>query len=252
MRVARGDVYGLVVVLLVGGLFLLVPGAPLGVRAVGVLFALVASGIVVARPVAAHRRNGRHRAWAAANGWTHVASEPALARRWWGTPFDEPRDPEAVDVLHGVVDGYRVASFTLRGVVRRGDSSTTREWHVVAWELPVPLPTLEIVPREVLVIGSTRTVRFGWQAFDAAWWVRADDPLHAYAVVHPELREALIRPPALGTRMRFEHGYLLTWSDGAAEPGAVPERLAVLRMVLRSVPDYVWRDHGWGPQAVRA
>ena len=196
------------------------------------------------------RRRARVIAWAAAKGWTYQDTAPALTRRWQGAPFGVGSSRRATSLLTGTWQGRSATSFSYRYSVSNGKSRSTFTFQVLALGLPVCLPTLELTPEG---LGDRIAKAFGGQDlefesadFNRAWRVTSGDPRFASDVVHPRLMELLLEPGARAN-LRIEGTDIRTWSPGATDLGLIASRLGLLDAVVRSIPRFVWLDHGHDP-----
>jgi hypothetical protein len=155
--------------------------------------------------VAAVRRERERRealrGWAARHGWAY-AERPATD---WA-PRLPGRNPRGVSLmLSGVLDGHPVAvaeySYTetststrhnADGTSTTSTNSTTHHFVVTAVRLASPGPTVAVQPRHALSkLGRTlfgdRPTALGYEPFDKAFRIVAEDPDAARRVVGPVL-----------------------------------------------------------------
>jgi len=196
------------------------------------------------------RRRARVTAWAAANGWQYQASAPELTQRWQGAPFGVGSSRRATEVLTGTWQGRSATSFTYRYSVSNGKSRSTFTFQVLTLGLPAFLPTLELSPeglgdRVAKALGG-QDLEFESADFNRAWRVTSRMPKFASDVVHPRLMERLMQPGARAN-IRIEGTDILTWSAGAPDLDLVASRLGLLDAVVRSIPRFVWLEHGYDP-----
>jgi hypothetical protein len=225
----------------------------------GLSFWLVTSAVlgaaIVVRIRITARRNSRSRVWAAAHGWTQQDSDPRLPHRWSGTPFGAGTRRTATEVLRGTVAGHEVTSFTYSYETGSGQRKVVHEHHVVALDLPVPVPTLQLTPEgaatQVAKALGGQDVQLESAEFNAAWRVETTDLRFAHGVLHPRLMESLMRPPALGGRLRFEGRTIMSWAPGPTDLDRVVARATLLAAVTDAVPRHVWQDHGYDPMTAR-
>lgn len=217
------------------------------------LFALVvlftvASGI--AGILLRRRRLRALTAWAALNGWTYRSSAPELTERWRGLPFGAGQARRATDVLTGSWQGRPATSFQYRYSEKSGENRTTQTFHVLTLSLPAYLPTLELIPegfgtRLARAVGG-QDLQFESDDFNKAWRVTSRMPRFASDVIHPRLMERLLRPGSR-TNLRIEGTEILTWSAGRPDLDVIATRLGLLDAVIRSIPRFVWLEHGYDP-----
>jgi len=189
-------------------------------------------------------------AWAALNGWEYRASAPQLTECWQGRPFGVGTSRRATEVLSGTWQGRPATSFLYRYTEKSGDNRQTHSFHVLTLTLPAFLPTLELTPeglgtRLAKVIGG-QDLQFESEDFNQAWRVTSRMPRFASDVVHPRLMERLLRPGSR-TNLRIEGTEILTWSAGTTDLDLIAPRLGLLDAVVRSIPRFVWLEHGYDP-----
>lgn len=219
-----------------GGLFLV---------ALAVVPAVAIVGFVLQQ-----RRRRRLTTWAATNGWQLRASAPELTTRWQGAPFGAGSSRRATEVLTGTWQGRPATSFRYRYTTGDSDSRTVQTFQVLALGLPAYLPTLQLTPeglgaRLAKAVGG-QDLQFESEDFNRAWRVTSAMPRFAHDVVHPRLMERLLRPGARAN-LRLEGTDILTWCAGVPDLDLVASRLGLLDAVLRTIPRYVWLEHGYDP-----
>ena len=213
--------------------------------ALAFVVALIVAGVVLPR-----RRRQRVTAWAAANGWVYRAADPELTERWRGAPFGVGSSRRATEVLTGTWQGRPATSLKYRYSTSSGNEQTTYTFHVLVIALPAFLPTLELMPeslgaRLAKAVGG-QDLEFESADFNRAWRVTSRMPRFAHDVVHPRLMERLLRPGARAN-LRIEGTDILTWSAGVPDLDLVAARLGLLDAVVRSIPRFVWLEHGYDP-----
>lgn len=213
-----------------------------GLVVLGVLLVLVVGAGALAR-VARRRRRAAQDALLGDLGWEAVPSDESLLDRWRGAPFDVQDRGRVEDLRRGTVGGrplvtFRYAWRSAATMAGRG-RPTMVECQVVALDGLREVPTVEVVPvgyrqpSVQRVVG--REVVFDDPAFAATWTVRAPDELATHALLTAPVRQALLAPAYAGTRLRFESGALLSWTDGP-----VPvEDVRDLALLLAGVLDHV-------------
>ena len=245
-------VIGLVVVL-VGGL-LMTGGVVRGLDGGGSPFVLMLLVMPVVLGIGfwhQHHRSKLARQWATSIGWTYVGSDPSLAMRWDGTPFDVGRSRRTREVVRGAFQGRAAVSFAYTYTTGSGKSQSTTTWHVLAIDLPAYLPTLELTPDG---LGAKLAKGFGGQDlqlesehFNQAWRVEAPMPRFAHDVLSPRLMERLLAPDATGLSIRVEGTSILCWTLGSPRYEDVARRLQVMGAIADAIPRFVWLDHGYDP-----
>lgn len=200
--------------------------------------------------VLAQRRRRLLTAWAARNGWQYAGSAPELTERWQNAPFGIGSSRRATEVLTGIWQGRSATSFRYRYTSSDGDRRTVHTFHVLFLTLPAYLPTLELTPeglgaRLAKAVGG-QDLEFESEDFNRAWRVTSRMPRFASDVVHPRLMERLLRPGSRAN-IRIEGTDILTWSAGVPDLDVVAARLGLLDAVVRSIPRFVWLEHGYDP-----
>jgi len=214
-----------------------------------VVFALVPM-VGIVGVVLALRRRRLLTAWAARNGWQLTDSAPELTERWHTAPFGIGSARRATEVLTGIWQGRAATSFRYRYTSSDGDRRTVHTFHVLVLALPAYLPTLELTPeglgaRLAKAVGG-QDLEFESADFNDAWRVTSRMPRFASDVVHPRLMERLLRPGSRAN-LRIEGTDILTWSAGVPDLDVVAARLGLLDAVVRSIPRFVWLQHGYDP-----
>ena len=200
--------------------------------------------------VLGRRRRRQLLAWAAVNGWQYRASAPELTECWHGVPFGVGSSRRATEVLSGRWQGRPAKSFRYRYTAGDGERRTVHTFHVLTLSLPAYLPTLELTheglgARLAKALGG-QDLEFESEEFNRAWRVTSHMPRFAYDVVNPRLMERLLRP-GTSANLRIEGTDILTWTVGAPDLDVVAARLGLLDAVVRSIPRFVWLEHGYDP-----
>lgn len=212
----------------------------------------------------------RHRAlshavqrWAQERGWSYAERDDSLVAGARGEPFlaRSPHETMVVDVAHtrrapGAArpgtseDGTAKAvtvSFTYRYLVReKYRLKVYADVHVVAVRLPAVLPTMAVLPEAV----DTAMVKalgvpdhlIESADFNERYFVRAEDPRAAHAVLHARLAQRLLEPDLVGRPWAIERGWIRTWNVRGDRLCAVDGHLRLLDTVVASVPEHVWQD----------
>ncbi|WP_350280340.1 hypothetical protein [Kribbella sp. HUAS MG21] len=206
----------------------------------------------------AKKRRELFAGFAAAQGWSYVPADNALAGQWAGTPFRTGDNRRAKNVLTGAFNGHRMVAFDYSYQTHSTDSkgrrrTTTHHYGVVVLQLPGALPHLEVT-HEGIFGGAVanafgfRDLQFESDQFNRSFRVKADDERFGHAVVTPRMMELLLARGEIGWRL--EGNSLVGWDKGAHDPNEVMNRLALLQQILENVPPYVWRDYaGVDPRA---
>ena len=220
------------------------------VPALFVLAMLLVPALGVVALMLQRRRVRRLTAWAALNGWEYRSSAPRLTECWQGRPFGVGTSRRATEVLSGTWQGRPATSFQYRYTEKSGENRETHTFHVLTLTLPAFLPTLELTPeglgtRLARAIGG-QDLQFESEDFNRAWRVTSRMPRFASDIVHPRLMERLLRPGSR-TNLRIEGTEILTWSAGTTDLDLIAPRLGLLDAVVRSIPRFVWLEHGYDP-----
>jgi hypothetical protein len=196
----------------------------------------------------AKKRRAAFAAYAASRGWTYVAEDPALVRRFTGPPFGRGFGARARNVLLGEHDGRGTVAFDYSYKQRTGSGknrrTTTYHHSVVATHLGVALPGLSVTPENVVGRFFGRIfdsdVELDSEEFNRAFTVGAADRKFAYDVLHPQMMELLLRRPDLA--WRTEGDSLVMVTSGHHSPALVEDRLVAMDAIADLVPEFVWRQ----------
>ncbi len=150
-----------------------------------------------------------------------------------------------------VVESLPFAVSSLRHCVRgdwRGRSVQrfeTGRYTVELMEMPVPLPTLHVIPlgldRGALALRG-KVTSTGDTAFDRRWSLFTDDPEFAAALLTPSMREALMHPAADGRAVTFSGDQVSSWAYGESSWHDARVRLEFLAVVVgRVAPEVLQR-----------
>jgi hypothetical protein len=222
---------------------------------------LVFSGMCVVAGIAVYQmwqriqRRKQLQGFAASMGWTYRDSDPSLATRWHGYPFDQGFDRSAHTVVTGTNRGVPFVCLDYRYVTKdnssRGSARTTHHVAVVAVALPTWLPGLQVRPEDALhraveSVGIGVGVQLESEDFNRRFVVTAHDPKFASDVLTPRTMQALLAAPPLA--WRIDGSDLVSWSTGACGPTQLLQRLATLSAVVTGIPAFVWHDNGYQGQ----
>lgn len=202
------------------------------------------------------RAHGRElRDFAAQHGWTYTAADSARVGRLRGFPFSQGRERRHRDILAGDFSGVQCTTLTHQCVEKDNDGHTTGilTYQATFAEIPVRLPTIDIVPEGVfdkiaLAIGGT-DVNVEHAGFNRTYRVRTSDPRTAHAVLHPRFVEKLVHTDLHGHALRIDNGLVILWSDGRSGVDDLAARLAVVTSAVRLLPTHLVReftDKGYG------
>jgi len=226
------------------------------------LFCFVAlmAGSIYLSIAATHRRQARAMAWADANGFTYLQSEPGLAEYCDNLPF-APRGgnrASAMDVVHGVTpSGRPICSFMYVYVVSTGKSSTTVRIAVTVVRLPVMVPWLTVTKEG---LGDKIAEMFGGQDielesddFNRQFRVRSASEALAYGVLHPRMMEWLLGPAHDLVPFSIYDANLYCWRYGEPDYDTIGAQLTAMETLVAQIPQQVWRQFGqlsapfWSP-----
>jgi hypothetical protein len=194
--------------------------------------------------------SGPLRRISAANGWTFTRSAPGLANRWTGSPFGVGNDRKATSVVRGRVDQRPFTAFNYTVTVSTGRDRVTSYYSVVALDLPVPLPVVEVhhtLGGVEQAIGLTR-IEFENEAFNRHYRVTCADARYASDVLNPRTIEALVAGRVVN--VRIGGGRAVAWAVGRLEVTEVLGWSRALVTAVDRIPDFVWKDHASGVPAV--
>jgi hypothetical protein len=221
------------------------------------VFALATVLMMVLGYAADRRRRGRLIQFSAEQGWEYLGTVPDLAGRWTGPPFGQGERRRIENVMRGMHCGRTVTAFDYTfethgsaGSGRR--HSTTHRYVVAVLGLPASLGTVEVTPDNILLrlgttLGLGKDLRLESEDFNRRFWVRASNPKLASDVLHPGTMQLLLAFPR--GSWRIDGDELIGWQTGTIEPDYVLSMLRLLTGVADGVPEFVWKDHGYDPQA---
>ncbi|GAA1580796.1 hypothetical protein GCM10009804_41750 [Kribbella hippodromi] len=129
--------------------------------------------------------------------------------------------------------GVRVCDFTSQASA----TATAAKCHLLAYDLPVALPSLVVEQHNPFVPGQ----EFESAAFNSAFSVECADPRYASAVLHPQLLEWLLAHPWL--EWRIEGGALVAWGVGYWTVPRVQELTSALGGIAERIPPYVLEEY---------
>lgn len=248
-----------------------VVGKGLLAQPVSLMFWLCAGTLFYVGYTAQHRGHRelaqRVRQWAYERGWAYVERDDSVLADLSGVPFTSVlpgRECTAVDVVRarravdvdqppgaGSDDGRRVeretVAFTYRYV--RREKHGLKWWtdiHVVAVRLPAPLPRMEVRPEagETAVVKALGAKDHHIESveFNDTYFVEADDPRTAHAVLDARMAQRLLEPDVLRCAWTIDGPWIRMWDIGVDRLAVIDDRLSVLDTVVDHVPQHVWAD----------
>lgn len=187
--------------------------------------------------------SGPLRRIAAANGWTFRKKAGDVAVGWRGTPFGSGTRCSSSCVINGTVDGRGFKAFNYNVTTPSGRSKSTEYFSVVALDLRIDLPVVEI--RETAggveqALGLSR-IEFEHEGFNRRYRVSAADAKYASDVLSPRTIEAVLAGRIVN--LRIGGGRAVAWAVGRLEVDEVLGWSRALVTVVDRVPDFVWKDH---------
>ncbi len=224
---------------------------------------LLGLGLVVLVAVfgylSAKRRREAFTGLAAARGWTYVERDDRWAERFQGSPFDSGFDRRATNILTGQYDGRPCVAFDYRysthstSTDANGNTHTTTDHHpysVVALDLGVPLPRLEVTPEGFFsrMVGrlTNRDIELESEDFNRAFTVTCPDRKFAFDVLHARTMEYLLTQRDLGWRL--QDGSILAIRPGTHDLPEIDARLTAIDHIVDGIPDFVWRQYANTPE----
>ncbi|GAA1947998.1 hypothetical protein [Amycolatopsis minnesotensis] len=191
------------------------------------------------------KRRGRDaRSEAAARlGWQYDSSDPALADRYSGEPFDQVANGRAVHHVFRGEHRDREATVFQLDFAAAGTGTGGAAYRVTTVGLPSPKPGVAVSRR-----GSSRVRGFGLGVreigdpdFDAAFEVTAEDAAFARDLLMADVRAWLREDPRAGdTPFRIQGTEIITWRHGPVDPGDLHTDVDFLCDLLDRIPREVF------------
>lgn len=168
-------------------------------------------------------------------GWRCLGSAKPVCEDPAVPPFHGGR-PRRTDVVFGQWRGRGAQWFVLaQNAVARVD-------------LPVPLPSLLLLPRGVsqaFDVGVGEDLRTESADFGQSWRVWCQDLRYAHALLHPRVMERLLAPDAPSCGLTIDGSGIYAWEPVTRVSGdVVGARLTLLSDVIDLIPPHVWRMYG--------
>ena len=207
-----------------------------------------ASGIWwLAEAIWEHRHQGDMEAFAQHAGWEYRDHISDYHFRFRSYPFNQGTDRLDLHLLRGTFQGRQCATFTHKYNLGDDDSMSTLSFQVTLVELPVVLPTVDIVPEGAMgrltkLLGG-RDIDFESAEFNSHWRVKSADERYAHALLHPRMLHRLNRRDALGSAIRFEERTVMMWSANRRGTEDLARRLGVLTALAALVPPHLEREY---------
>lgn len=215
-----------------------------GSSSIGGLFAIVA---VVAIAVIGgqfylnHRRHAKAQEWANARGWSYTKSDRSYTRFSTGSPFGQGHGRSATKILQGPLHGpgsRHVISFTLTWTEGSGDDAKTYHQHIVAMDLGLTVPRIDLRPENAVTRRLGRDIQFELDEFNREWRVTSEDLRFAHGVIHPRMMELLMTPAHQGWTYRYENRYIMTWLRGRTDLDRIIPTAENLNQLADQIPNY--------------
>lgn len=178
-------------------------------------FTVLVVALLVVAGVFSFLRNRKRlnaiRQWAREHGYVFSEHRHELTQRWTTVPFGMGSKERVLYAVEGVRDGVTFTVFEYCHSIKRGDSETTRTFHLVAAELGRTFPELQ-VHKEDLVMRlfdklSSSDVELESEDFNRAFSVTAEDARTAVAMLSPQVMARM-----LDSGVEFDS---TVWEDGA-------------------------------------
>jgi hypothetical protein len=194
---------------------------------------------------------GKHRenlmAFAKLHGWEYVEWTTEYLTRFRSFPFNQGTYREDLNVLRGTFHGRQCVSYTRQFDLGSNDTDAVVSYDITMVELPVKLPTVDIVPeggfdRMAKLLGG-RDIDFESAEFNRVWRVKSYDARYAHALLHPRMLHRLNEADARGYAIRFEGRAVMMWTAERESIGTLAKRLGVLTALAKLVPPHVEREY---------
>lgn len=188
-----------------------------------------------------HRRHAQAQEWANARGWSYTKSDRSYTRFSSGSPFGQGHSRSATKILQGPLNGpggRRTISFTLTWTEGSGDDAKTHYRHVVAVDLGLRVPQIDVRPENALTRRLGRDIQFESDSFNREWRVTSRDERFAHGVIHPRMMELLMTPAHRGRTYRYENRYIMTWHNGRTDLDRIIPTAEHLSRLADQMPNY--------------
>jgi hypothetical protein len=147
------------------------------------------------------------------------------------------------EMFAGDFGGRGLCVLDYRFTTGSGNNQHTVFVHLVALNLPVPLPPLTVTRQSGFkrVFGG-RDLELESKAFNDAFRISCGDDRFASAVLHPRMMEWMLFNP--GLEWQLAGNALVSWGDGQFQVHELLQRLEAMVGVVDRIPPFVLRDYG--------
>lgn len=192
-----------------------------------------------------HRENLK--AFANLHGWEYLEWTSEYRSRFRSFPFNQGTYRQDLDVLRGTFHGRQCVSYTRQFDLGSDDTNAVMSYNITIVELPVALPTVDIVPegafdRLAKRLGG-RDIDFESAEFNRSWRVKSHDARYAHALLHPRMLHRLNSDDARGNAIRFEERAVMMWTAERQGTDTLARRLGVLTALAKLVPPHLEREY---------
>ncbi|PKQ27132.1 MAG: hypothetical protein CVT64_01405 [Actinobacteria bacterium HGW-Actinobacteria-4] len=194
-----------------------------------------------------HRHRQDLRAFAKVHGWEYVEWTSEYRLRFRSFPFNQGTDRQDVNVLRGTFHGRECVSYSRQFDLSSNDTNAIQSFDITLVELPVKLPTVDIVPegafdRLARSLGGG-DIEFESAEFNQSWRVKSNNSRYAHALLHPRMLHRLNRDDARGYNIRFEERAVMMWTAEREGTDTLARRLGVLTALAKLVPPHLEREY---------
>lgn len=192
-----------------------------------------------------------------AQGWEYARRADL---QWQGRfalpPLASPTPVPVADLAWADVEGLRCTAFTTSAALEGLGSKAfiTVNGQATVWiemvDLPVVLPPLAIYPPWLLA-DVEHANRFLGQPFssesadfNARWTIRGGDPRYLSAVLSPRVMDRLLGDDLADMVICLDGAAIVSWFPGPLAAEAILPRMAILRDLVRRIPQQVLNDFG--------
>ncbi len=196
-----------------------------------------------------HRVQNEYQEFAKSHGWEFAERTYEYNSRFSSFPFGTGNARRQESVVRGTYNGQQCATFAqVYELSSEGQGTPTAYANQITLaELPVALPRLDIVPKNLpLNVANAlrgRDIEMESWDFNQRWRVLCDDPRYGHAVIDPRMIERLLFPDVEGLAVRIEGGAVYVWGVGRQGSANLAKRLGVVSGIARRIPDHVIREY---------